>query len=64
VIRLGQSVSLAEATPAAGIHSSRRRALLALLPTDEQILSLLAAEPPTQVGRDNYTAAVDPNIKE
>ena len=45
---LGQSVRSAEAKPAAA-YGSRRRALLALLPTDAQILSQIAPQPASKV---------------
>ena len=44
--RIGQSVQSAEATPAAA-PGSRRRALLAQLPTDDEILSSISRQPTT-----------------
>jgi hypothetical protein len=44
MLRLGQSVRSAEATPAAA-YGSRRRALLARLPTDDEILSSISQAP-------------------
>jgi hypothetical protein len=46
MFRLGQSVSLAEAKPAVAVLGSRRRALLALLPSDQQIVACL--KPPVR----------------
>jgi hypothetical protein len=41
MLRLGQSVSRTEATPAVAVLGSRRRALFSLLPSDQQIVARL-----------------------